>query len=865
MRAARFLLLPALLSMLAGTAFSHSEQPVDERPVDTFPQLEEEEGSGWYREGGSDTHLMLGKESGIIFENHRMMSHLSLISAAAVGAAIAGRLPVLLGYNSGTYAEGIVTSIPALLLPGLVSWKTWQHFRQGDDRGRHYSIHIADNIPLEKRLSIQFEHSITSQSIEVRISPTSLTGVPADGFNTTLPLARLAQNILELESDRMEILWPEKNSPLEIKIWQTGSRQISIEVKDWGRTLGKRIQSQKVPALLSFLQPAGLRQLNSLLQCLTEYRFGSEACTAGDLSQKVESDYQQQFQFQPSQSHDLPQLRGRTLGNRYILPLPPCPSEDQCSMAMIWPIEGGKTHPSSLPDSHSALYIYSRPTELTYLPQSMPKLPGQIMTRIPPWLVDILTLFPYTALNLGMDRLMVAGLSSLGIDVAAAGSGGAGLFGSGWFRGKNTGYGAKVAPVGEIDEQELDDSSWMPRKKLSKMEQRIIKAIPADIPDDVLFELIDSKNYLLPSAGNSCFMDATITYLAQTLTNDELDAIAANEYNYQYHEQNESERLYFESLPEETKKAAASTRTKFVKLARALRRRSPERTLIKLRNDFFHAFQEYLGSTPASGASRNILGSDRNIENLQQQAPDEFMRPLHYILGIRTHPSSSLGTQNVIRYRIGKRTYTRTTPIENDSIDVVAIAIPEHPDAYSEHGIQDMTSLMESFQTPEQFSDLRLDADDARKIGVADSSIRKHGASNLKGTRTLELTHPDLDQLQHLTVQAKIYNNHLVKKHKVTRNLLARGGDSIDIPVHHGDETTTISMRLDGMIMHRGNRMNDGHYITAIRKGEQWYIHDDLKDKVMRLEPIGNTSPFDTLINYAEIRDLDPYLLHYRR
>ncbi|MCG8452552.1 MAG: hypothetical protein MI717_05160, partial [Spirochaetales bacterium] len=154
---------------------------VDDSPHDQVPQFEEDSTSTWYYEGGSDTHLMLGENYGITFQNRRLSTHLSLVSLYALGTAAVGQFLSYKVFNSDSYLARLVSSTPALSLPAYWGWQSWKQFRSRDERARRHPIHIADDPTLAKRLAIFFEQSTSFQLLELRLPPMSLTGLPMGG------------------------------------------------------------------------------------------------------------------------------------------------------------------------------------------------------------------------------------------------------------------------------------------------------------------------------------------------------------------------------------------------------------------------------------------------------------------------------------------------------------------------------------------------------------------------------------------------------------------------------------------------------------------------------------------------------------
>ena len=86
--------------------------------------------TGWYHESGSDSHLMFGKKYGITFEDHKMSRQLTSAGTIALLAAIAGRIPDFIGYDTRTWTGKIITSLPVMLWPTLVGKKNLGTFQQ---------------------------------------------------------------------------------------------------------------------------------------------------------------------------------------------------------------------------------------------------------------------------------------------------------------------------------------------------------------------------------------------------------------------------------------------------------------------------------------------------------------------------------------------------------------------------------------------------------------------------------------------------------------------------------------------------------------------------------------------------------------
>ena len=860
-------LVPAVLLMcLAGGKLQadKASSAIDDSAYDQAPELNLSR-SGWYHESGSDTHIMLGKRFGLTFENRRISRHLSFTGALALATALAGRAPDMMGYDTRSITARVLTSLPVLLWPVIIGKRTLGNLRGTNYRIKQHPIHIADDDSLERRLSMQFEHSVLSQSIDIRSTLPSLAGLPQEGLSMSFPLARLAYTLFSLSSDRINIYWEGRSSPVEIKVWLPGSTQITITIPAWGELLTARMKSQPLPALLSFLQPAGLDMINGALICLANRSANIHSCPAGHLTLESMSSNQSLLRFKPDKVGGLALLKGKQAGNRYLLPLPPCDKPNQCSMAASWFVDGET--PSSLSDSHRSLYLYTRPTGPSQISPNTPILPRPIMRRIPAWLTDILTLLPYAGIYYGADRLLLKGMDTVGVGPAQFTTGGSAL-GLGWFgtgdEHKNTYNQSLFVPQGKNIMEGIKEHFALGDKPISPAEKAVIDTLPGQIPQETQYSITTTKESTLQNSGNSCYRDATFVYLAHTLTDADLQGILEGSFI-------SKGRSAFQL-------ESTQVRESFVAFMDGLRAHASEAELRTLRSSFLKSAIQYSRLYANTGLQYFI---HRKNQHLEQQDAFDFLNFIYQIISTDNNPATVYHPQNYDVFDVDGQVFSWART-EHHWEPALGLIFPDSAD-YQDLSISDINSLLEYNQAPEQMSEDNLTfvpRSVLQKNGikippeqlVSVSGYRQKGVK-LPALRSIRIQHPAPSKLSGLTIHARMYHMNektgaKIKIRGVTRNLLA-GPKKRDLTFDVYDRRNRphkVNMELDSIIMHSGRDFQKGHYITAtINEEGRIFLHDDMKSHVQEIKPkVADTPPIDTLLNHAQNNNWDPYILHYK-
>ncbi|MCL6271281.1 ubiquitin carboxyl-terminal hydrolase [Sansalvadorimonas sp. 2012CJ34-2] len=871
MPAARYFLIFAIFFfLLAARAQGHSDTGqaiVDDPSYENTPELSTSN-PGWYREYGSDTHLMLSKNSHLVFEDHKMVRHLGMVSVAAAFAALLGRVPDLMGYDTNSLAAKVMTTIPMLVWPAMTGKRTFEAISDNRFHTRRYPVRIVDHQSLANQLSIFFEYSIASQKIEIRSALQAFKQYSdrheLKTHKTTLqyPLVTLNQLINFLQIDRVELYWEGKFSPVELRFWLPDTTKVSIEIPQWGEILSARLKSQGLPALLSFFQPTGLNQINEVLTCFYQGSIGTGICPTGHLTPEFEDRSHIRLRYKPTGLYNLPLLKGKQVDHRFLVPLLPC-KNNLCSMVLAWfsDIEKGSQSPL-LTSSNEPLYLYARPTTLTQLSKSTPNLSKPVVRRVSPWLTDILTLLPYAAVYYGTDRLLLKGMGTIGIGPTQF-TAGTGLFGAGWFGsgdGQKQGYGqGGITPPGRNVLGGLKD--WLTGAvPLSPAEQAILKVLPGKFSKDVRFALVPTQTASLKNTGNSCFQDSVFSYMASSLTDDELNGILEGRY-------------FAVNRSEAFRNTSNLVRRSFVELMRGLRNRLSPDELAELRNRFFINARDYAhayspGLQPLFGGQSALI----------QQDAHEFYMALQNILGIEVNAASHLQQQRHYVHLINGQEYPRIT---NEAAwqNITTIHFPREENVYKSHNIQDYSGLMSHRQTPEF-----LEGDEAVFVSaqeLEDAGHRIPEGLGIGGTvpsySSLRISHPNPSEITHLNFQAVLFEQIQVnpttaalrKINAVSRHLLAGPGkDTLRVEVFSPDGSSQfINMRLNSVVMHSGSSMQGGHYTTATIKEGRVMLHDDIRNQVHEIVPTAgvSTSPVDTLLSYMHHTHKDPYLLNYVR
>ena len=373
----------------------------------------------------------------------------------------------------------------------------------------------------------------------------------------------------------------------------------------------------------------------------------------------------------------------------------------------------------------------------------------------------------------------------------------------------------------------------------------------------------------LKNRGNSCFIDATLAYLAHTLSPAELAAVRDNSFA-----RNNPEAV--RTLCEGKEAQAELLRHSFVDLLEALAAAETDTERLNgLRWHFFAALHTFVYTPPLHRASLQLFGKAAAGQFMQQD-PDELIKFMNEITGMHLNLAATLSSCRVIHYDIEGQRHSRLVSDQHDRIESIALGMPA-PQQGDYRKVTSINALLRyngAAQYHTGANRLRLTAEDARLLpGLRDSPIRETGGF-FTGASVYRFCHPDPARFEHITVALKLVTG----SHKITtlgRRLLAnepKGRIELNIAAPQNiladDQGCAVPMRLDAVVMHRGKSASAGHYVCAFERHGAWHIHDDLQDKLVILKPeAGNESlhPLPLLIAFMERLEMDPVLLHYRR
>ena len=836
--------------------------------------------SDWYLEGSSGSWLMWDRGQGLGFQDRYPLQQMLRASALALSTAALRRVPEALGYNTSGILTKAALTLPSFLLPGYYLYRNREALLR-QPQSRDTPIFIADQHSLAERLSLRFRQSDAGQSLIFRLPPVKLIGLPINGLKASLPMTRLARLMIALNSDELELYWPEGSSVPELRTVVAGQHLVVIEVPGWSaflreQSLKQQSQKQKLPALLLILQHAGLQEVNEMMACLLETTLTPGSCDSGTLislhegsSFREDSSVDQnttltEMRFVQETRTRLKPVHTRKLGQRVVTGLPPCQTNNRCAMTLTT---------QDLPQS--GLLLYTKPVSLQTLPQPLPSAIAPMIYTLSPLQTDMLTLLPYAATWLLANSLLNSGMQIMGltdpqITASAAGSG---LLG--WISlpalgrlgpGGSDGSGGGGAPgSGKLR------NSGTPASVLH-MEAALLKALPA--PSHVqtqLYKEVQEAEPALEHQGNNCFFNSAMSFYNNMLTDEQLNDIDNDRFNA-------ASRLYTESDSDTFRKSChtrhAQLRKSFTRLMRAMthaRVGGVTKAAINRHKLQFYRNARSFSDLPRANSFKTILSSI-GMSGLLQEDPDELINIISTTFGLHLDPGRTIKPGIAQEYTINDKSYQRKS-WEPGAADYIRIALPSPQQVRSQH-IRNINDLLNQHHLAREKitedNKVFLSPTEAAQMGVTDQDILKHGR-NMTPYQSPIIGHKNPDELEHLNIQAKIFrhtDNQVAKIRTVTRRLLA-GGGTITIPVINlsNNNQHKVRMHLQSLVMHRGDEARSGHYISAVRRGNDWYIHDDMATHVIKLVPQkgASTSSLELLLNYMEQNSLDPYLFHFSR
>ncbi len=895
----------SVLVLLVGLTFrgyaSVQVSPVQKAPpVSTLPDTHASQAdiNNLYYEGAAGTWVMPAQGHGLLFENQYLGRKLFWVTTFGALAALTGKLPHLTDHTGAL--PRLLANAPALGVPLLVLWHSWQQLGGGHSSTDAHNIVVADDPNLARRFSIRLEQTGYTQKLIFRLTPPALTGAFPHTPETASPLSRLAYKMKAMGSDQLALTWFNNTltSTVNLSLSQSHSSQSmvnEVRITGWEDYLEELAKHQKLPAILDLLQPAGLNSLLTLMGCIQRsgeaahregtYKKGvaeteQQTCNSGSLIPQAEYIGLRQFQFQADKSlSQLRPLAGKIMSGRFLLGIPPCQSKAQCSMAMSWSMASleGRYVPDQLPGNQTPLHLYTQSRVFNDIPRILPAPVPPLIANVQSWQTDLLSLAPYFASYLLANKLLDKTFGAFGLaQVPVAGSG-AGILG--WLGiqdlNKNIwGTQHSYSPGGSYfvgKDHQQSHSSYMrlspaiqDKYRISpqvaaarRLEQALVKATGQEIIKTDLFIEEQTKEFTLPHKGCNCFFDAVMVHIAHSLSETELQAIANDEFEVMPGLTASQQNLYI------------AFRDSLLELLQTLKnnhsRKVSTRRLSRLQERTFRTMRAY-GHVKTS-LTQTLQAS--NLRHLKQQDAEELLNGIYDVLGMVKNQAATTLDGYLETVMADGQTGYNTHLDKANSMHHLPVNLPSLEDI-QQHQVDSMDKLLRqgymkkhlvAGQNAPYFSN-----SDLRKIGVSATS------GHYPTQRRQVIAHNNASKLQHLSLHAKIYDFHRqIKVSGLTRVLLSNSS-RLNIPVYNNTLTsaTTIAMELDSVVMHQGEgTLYSGHYITAVFRDGYWYIHDDQKARVIQLKPASNARlwnpPISLLTSYMESRGLDPYILHYRR
>ncbi|WP_196221289.1 ubiquitin carboxyl-terminal hydrolase, partial [Sansalvadorimonas verongulae] len=834
------------------------------------PTIEHQQDKHFIIEGLHDSWLHPGIGNGLYFESRKVKSQIMLASVAAVSSALISQIPVMAGASPGSLTSRLLQMLPALGLPAYYLW--YRRAEQFDKPDYTYQIQVADHHTLAEVVSMNLTTSAQQQKLIFKVPPKQLFPLPLIRNAKASPLYRLAGNMSTLNADEVSLLWHGGRSAIEMRINQLDGHSVSVSIPLWGRTLYKhraaKARQPDLPEMLAFLQPLGLERIASLLQCFIEQRISPDTCSCGKLKKEHTVSHISYFRFLPNTPFQpLSPLKGKRLGHRFILPLPPCQEDGECAMTLTWSMNMATGENGDLPNERSPLFVYSMPKKINTIHRG-PSSPVDLkMTRIPPWQTDLLTAVHFTGLYFISNMALRHILASAGIGNTVLATGGNGtfltwlgqvqyeLFG-GLFYDPSQGDFPRQPSYKKRSSSGTKDvfRSAVPPEIVRARSEMIDAIGSGTLPSNLHREMLTQES-TLTHTGNNCFLNAALDYLSETLTEEEIDTLEEGSFTACHADGRELTET--EKAPEESEPRRAF-RESFVALMRIMRNQlhAPiHQSFIEYYKDHFFQMAQAYGNMAEGSLLSTLVGSPgRGMWQLQQHDAQELIAQIFEVLGMNNNPASSLvhGVEMnfllegkpYIKYRTGKRIIDGN---QDESISTLPVAMATLK-SLRKRGIKSFDDLLNyDFLKTEKCKGENgyvITQEDQKEMDIPQDVF-----GGLKGPqnyrRKIMLTHPAAQNFTHLSIHAQIYHyitkgegsrtQVMSKMTDITRHLLARG-DTITIPVYPLDmqgEPLQVTMVLDNVIMHTGRSMNHGHYLTATLRKGVWYIKDDMKKYVV--------------------------------
>ena len=873
-----------------------------------FPQLmSRQQDKSVIVEDSHDSWLHPGTGNGFYFEGRRVKSQLTLASLAALSSSLISQLPVMAGASPSSLTARLFQVFPVLGLPVYYLW----HRRSEElNKPEHtYQIKIADHHTLAEMFSINLTTSPHQQRLIFKTPPRQLYSLPFLRHGKTSHLYQLAHSMRTLNANELTLIWNGGKSGIEMRISQPEGHSFNVHIPPWGRTLYRGDGSAKanlsnLPELLAFLQPLGLERIISLLQCFIEQRFSPDVCSCGKLSKEYGGNHISFFRFQPKAPFQpLAPLKGKRLGHRFILPLPPCQENTECAMALTWSLNMARGENGDLPNKRLPMFVYSMPKKVSMICRRPPYPVELKVTHVSPWKTDLFTAAHFAGLYLISNMALRHILASAGIGHTALAAGGNATLLAGLGHVQYDMFGDLFYDQYQGLPSNALRPSPPPRRgkrffqptvppEIVILQAGMLEAIGRKTLPTNLHKEIFTEERTRTHTGNNCFINATLDYLSDTITEEELETLEKSPFVASHtdsRELNETER------PPEESQLRKTLRESFVAVMRILRNQPqdhlPQSILDDYINNFFQSAQAY-GRSPEGFLLSTLVGHPgQSMGSLRQHDVQELITQIFDVLGMNNNPASSivhglemkfiLGGQPYTKHRTGKRIIQGN---QDESISTLPVAMAS-PKTLNKREIKSFDSLLNhnllKTEKCRGTNGYTLTEEDKKDMDIPEE-VFKTLEGNQDYRRKMILTHPDAKELTHLTLNAVIYRHlstgeqggsrRLVrgKLSGITRHLLA-GGDTITVPVYPLDmkgDGQKVTLVLDNIIMHTGRNMNLGHYLTATLRQGAWYIKDDMKHWVIKLTPATGSeerTPLELLNSFMQSRRYDPYLLHFRR
>ena len=833
--------------------------------IQTPAQAKKETKESFIQYGKAGTWLDQGSHRTLLLEDRRLDRVLAQVTVAATAAAASSLIPAFMGVRNPTFYS--LFQLSGLVLPCIYFFR---NLASDSSQWLNHPISIIDDPFLTRQLTITLEHNqkLPIQKLIFRRLPVA-PGLPlTSGASASLtPLQRLSTTMGELGSDYLLLRWFGSHHPhLQIIVAgeQIGTRVIALP--DWGTALAKTTAATSpetnhlVPVILNLLRSENLDILATLLSSTL-----TKTSTARDF-------------FSPdTEPLSITPLTGQRIGHYYWLALSP---EHNTHHTLRWAIAFEK--PTSFPDHGEPLILHTRTSRFTRIPQST-----QVIRILKPWQTDLLAMLPYSVIFLGMNYLLHEGplnqtqtmppaiLTTLfgklfGNQIGAPYdpySGG----------GTNSYWSNRHSPRPWFVDSGYPNKQPRLTAPFNMNHQTLVSAVEdAGAPQPVadIYQQEQTMERTLTHRGNNCFFNATLSHMAQTLTEAQLERIATQP----------------QALSENQQEVYEELCNSFVTLMKSMQSTANQEASDQQWQDVQKNFQQALLDftlrtenptlrtvllNPNVGTVEGNQQTQQSVNDLCQQQSDahEFMTALWEALQLSDDQSHYLILDAEREVLVGDALYKQTELSPDLRYHTLSVSIPAE-NSIRHQKISDVDTLVNrSFLQRvwvNSISDqIYLSPQRIRELRVNDDRLQEQGGNFSFFHRNL-LAHSHVEQLQSINMHLKLYEAS-GKLNGITHRLL-HGHGTIHLPVQSLEDGArqVIAMEPHAMILHHGSTMHSGHYIAAFYRDGNWFIHDDLNDYIIKITTTENTTAsgktaLDQLASYLENHNLDPYIINYRR